>query len=125
MGGYQAPEFLRGLEPTPACDVYSLGILLWQLDSRCIPYLGQHPQAIIYSVVSVGARPEVPHPNVAHVGISAFCDLYKLCWAPLSEERPLMKNVVRNLINISLNSTNSPITSTSTLKVATKLRTLR
>ena len=42
--GYQAPELLLGKSPAAACDVYSLGILLWQLDSRKVPYAGQHPQ---------------------------------------------------------------------------------
>ena len=42
--GYQAPELLLGKSATAACDVYSLGILLWQLDSREVPYAGQHPQ---------------------------------------------------------------------------------
>ena len=31
--GYQAPELLLGKSPVAACDVYSLGILLWQLDN--------------------------------------------------------------------------------------------
>ena len=43
----QAPELLKGEAPSRACDVYSLGILLWQLDSRSIPYAGQHPQVKI------------------------------------------------------------------------------
>ena len=45
--GYQAPELLLGKSPKAACDVYSLGILLWQLDSREVPYPGQHPQVLI------------------------------------------------------------------------------
>ena len=40
----KAPELLKGELPSKACDVYSFGILLWQLDSRSVPYLGQHPQ---------------------------------------------------------------------------------
>ena len=43
---YQAPELLKGEVPSRACDVYSLGILLWQLDSRSVPYAGQHPQVL-------------------------------------------------------------------------------
>ena len=30
--------------------MYSLGILLWQLDSRNVPYAGQHPQVKIVSL---------------------------------------------------------------------------
>jgi len=50
--GYQAPEFLRGSPPSPRCDVYSLAILLWQLDTREVPFTGHHPQAVMYQVSS-------------------------------------------------------------------------
>ncbi|KAF2887657.1 hypothetical protein ILUMI_18516, partial [Ignelater luminosus] len=36
---YAAPELLLGKLPTTQCDVYSLGILLWQMQYREIPYL--------------------------------------------------------------------------------------
>ena len=45
--GYQAPELLLGKSPAAACDVYSLGILLWQLDSSEVPCAGQHPQVYL------------------------------------------------------------------------------
>ena len=48
----QAPEFLRGSPPSPRCDVYSLAILLWQLDTREVPFTGHHPQAVMYQVSS-------------------------------------------------------------------------
>ena len=46
----QAPEFLRGCAASAACDVYSLGVLLWQLETREVPFSGQHPQAVMYQV---------------------------------------------------------------------------
>ena len=48
----QAPEFLRGCAASPACDVYSLGVLLWQLETREVPFSGQHPQAVMYQVLT-------------------------------------------------------------------------
>ena len=52
---YQAPELLKGEVPSRACDVYSLGILLWQLDSRSVPYAGQHPQEKIVLLSSLSS----------------------------------------------------------------------
>merc|ERR1712055_1001829 len=65
--GYQAPELLKGEAPSRACDVYSLGILLWQLDSRTVPYAGQHPQVVMFQVVSMVARPKPPPLSTAAV----------------------------------------------------------
>lgn len=45
---YAAPEVLRGSCPTPSSDMYSFGILLWQVETREIPFSGEHPHVIIY-----------------------------------------------------------------------------
>lgn len=47
---YAAPEVLRGCRPSPASDVYSFGILLWQVQTREVPFAGEHPHVIIYKV---------------------------------------------------------------------------
>jgi len=93
--GYQAPELLLGKSPATACDVYSLGILLWQLDSREVPYAGQHPQAVMWSVVAVGARPTIPPPERAVIGLQGFSLLFKHCWAALPEHRPAVDLVLK------------------------------
>jgi len=108
--GYQAPEFLRGSDPSPACDVYSLAILLWQLDSREIPYPGQHPQTVMFRVVSVGARPSPPSSLLASVGLQAFTSLYTQCWAPLPQNRPSMSVVVSRLAALGPGSSTSTTT---------------
>ncbi|XP_018579180.1 serine/threonine-protein kinase mos [Anoplophora glabripennis] len=48
---YTAPELLQGKTPTEKCDVYSLGIVLWQLKSRISPYCGiDNVETVIYKV---------------------------------------------------------------------------
>ena len=89
--GYQAPEFLRGQAPAPACDVYSLAILLWQLDSREVPFSGRHPQVVMYQVVATRARPVQPSPDLASVNLPAFTSLYQSCWQHEPEARPSME----------------------------------
>lgn len=98
--GYQAPEFLRGGCPTTLCDVYSLAILMWQLDSREVPFCGQHPQTVMFRVVSVGARPSPPGPGVASVNVPAFTSLYKSCWDKRETNRPSAQQVVDTLDKI-------------------------
>jgi len=95
--GYQAPEFLRGQSPSPACDIYSLAILMWQLDAREIPFSGQHPQAVMFRVVSVGARPPPPPSHMASVRKPAFTSLYKSCWDSNPASRPSAAQVVDTL----------------------------
>ncbi|KAJ8965466.1 hypothetical protein NQ314_004111 [Rhamnusium bicolor] len=48
---YSAPELLSGKDPTEKSDVYSLGILLWQLRSRIPPYNDiDNIETVIYKV---------------------------------------------------------------------------
>ena len=86
--GYQAPEFLRGQAPTTHCDIYSLGILLWQLDSREVPFSGQHPQVVMYQVVARTARPAPPSPAEASINTTVFTSLYRSCWQHQPWDRP-------------------------------------
>jgi hypothetical protein len=49
LGGtppYLAPERLRGQPPSPVCDVYSLGMILYELISGRLPYQGTVQQMI-------------------------------------------------------------------------------
>jgi len=95
--GYQAPEFLRGHSPSPACDVYSLAILLWQLDSRDTPFQGLHPQTVMYQVVAAGVRPAVPEPAKACVNMASFTKLYQECWQSSPSSRPSINDIVETL----------------------------
>ena len=106
--GYQAPELLRGDCPAPACDVYSLAILLWQLDSRESPYPGHHPHTVMFRVVAAGARPMLPSSSNAAISLAAFTSLYTQCWAANKEMRPSMRSVVERLVSLTTRSSLAP-----------------
>merc|ERR1712002_826308 len=114
--GYQAPEFLRGKTPTPACDVYSMAILMWQLEAREVPFSGQHPQTVMFRVVSVGARPSPPPTHLGSIASPSFTTLYKSCWDPNPASRPSARQVVDAL---------SKIYSSKTEKSMHKVRSMR
>ena len=49
--GYIAPEFIRGSLPTTKCDVFSLGIIIWQLMAKQPnPFPGISSDEIMYQV---------------------------------------------------------------------------
>ncbi|HSR70414.1 MAG TPA: protein kinase [Acidobacteriota bacterium] len=64
---YMAPEVLRGEEPTPLSDIYSIGVLLYYLMSRTFPVRGtdvgeirQGHRKKIFTPLGE-ARPQLPH----------------------------------------------------------------
>jgi serine/threonine protein kinase len=61
LGGtppYLAPERLRGQQPSPLCDVYSLGMILYELIAGRLPYQGTIQQMIDRQLN--GALPDPP-----------------------------------------------------------------
>ena len=59
---WSAPEMLSGLQYTSTVDVYSFGILLWEIVTRRVPYENITSVKIISSVIG-GLRPMVPMPS--------------------------------------------------------------
>lgn len=49
---YIAPEIVARSKVTPACDVYSVGIMIYELLAGKLPYSGESPLAIAYAHVN-------------------------------------------------------------------------
>lgn len=75
---YAAPEVLRGARPSPASDMYSFGILLWQVKTRELPFAREHPHVIIYKVAHYGCRPVFI--NDGDGVSSSYSEIARLCW---------------------------------------------
>jgi serine/threonine protein kinase len=56
---YLAPELLAGGQVSPAADVYSLAVSLYQLLTGVLPFDGEHYAEILYKHLNV---PPPPHP---------------------------------------------------------------
>eukprot|EP00002_Diphylleia_rotans_P010344 TRINITY_DN207_c0_g1_i7.p1 TRINITY_DN207_c0_g1~~TRINITY_DN207_c0_g1_i7.p1 ORF type:complete len:611 (-),score=168.11 TRINITY_DN207_c0_g1_i7:29-1627(-) len=79
---YQAPEILEGKRYNEKADVYSFGIVLWEIETRKAPYDDMDGMKVTMSVVK-GLRPEIP--------LSIDSNMKRLmtkCWAHNSEDRP-------------------------------------
>jgi serine/threonine protein kinase len=64
---WTAPEVLRGEKYSEAADVFSFGIVMWEVLTRRQPYAGLNFMAVTLDVLE-GRRPPLPHdfPRGAH-----------------------------------------------------------
>ncbi|GAB0091720.1 Mos [Sergentomyia squamirostris] len=61
---YMSPEALQAAPPTVKIDIFSLGITMWQMESRKIPYSELSSNEIIaYRVIREGLRPDAVPEN--------------------------------------------------------------
>eukprot|EP00042_Codosiga_hollandica_P057572 m.855090 g.855090 ORF g.855090 m.855090 type:complete len:348 (-) comp59623_c0_seq37:1775-2818(-) len=55
-----APEILTTNQVNQKTDVYSYGVLLWELVTRCVPYSGLSFGFLVYNVPTNSFRPKIP-----------------------------------------------------------------
>ena len=76
MSPYLAPEVSAGSMPSFQSDIYSLGVLLWQVLVGRIPYYGENPAAI------AAKHAEEPYPSLRMVAATvpmALDEIIKKC----------------------------------------------
>jgi eukaryotic-like serine/threonine-protein kinase len=65
--GYMAPEQIQGGEVDVRSDIFSFGVLLYELLTGRFPFRGEHEAALVYSIVN-----EAPEPLAKHLpGVSS------------------------------------------------------
>ncbi|XP_060171579.1 uncharacterized protein LOC132602814 isoform X1 [Lycium barbarum] len=90
---WMAPELLSGkTKVTEKIDVYSFGIVMWELLTGDEPYADMHCASIIGGIVNNTLRPQIP----------TWCDpewkaLMESCWAPDPAERPSFSEISQRL----------------------------
>ena len=55
--GYMSPEQVQGQEADHRSDIFSLGVMLYELFTGELPFKGVHETALIYEIVNVDAAP--------------------------------------------------------------------
>ena len=109
--GYQAPELFKDKLVSLKSDIFSLGIMTWQLiTGESQPYPGWHPHTIIFKVVTEDVRPRASPP----AKLTKFSTLYSNCWNQDPFQRPNARQVLQSVTKIS-----RTIASNSTLNIST------
>ncbi|KAF2073386.1 hypothetical protein CYY_005299 [Polysphondylium violaceum] len=89
---WMAPEVIRGALYSEKCDVFSFGIILWELVTRTLPYSNISFNCQIEEKVLEGMRP--PRPDNVDI---QYCQLMEQCWDQDPEQRPLFDSIIHSL----------------------------
>lgn len=94
---YMAPEVALRQEYSEKADVYSYGILVWQMARDKVPFVGMNKDEFLRRVVRGGERPKLDK-----TWNKEFCDLLTSCWNGDQFQRPSFENVLFQLNNLIL-----------------------
>lgn len=89
---YMAVEVLANKPYSEKADVFSFGILLWEMVARKLPYFGMQPMQVGIAVLQQGMRPPIPAKAPA-----PLVKLMRLCWDSDPNQRPSFAQLVVSL----------------------------
>ncbi|XP_020098528.1 serine/threonine-protein kinase EDR1-like isoform X4 [Ananas comosus] len=87
---WMAPELIRNEPFTEKCDIFSLGVIMWELCTLSRPWEGIPAAQVIYSVGTEGARLAIPEGPLGK--------LISDCWAE-PDERPSCQEILSRLLD--------------------------
>ena len=93
-GTYQwmAVEVIKGQSYTEKVDVFSFGVIMWEVLTGEVPYLGMQPIQIVSAVVTENQRPPIPS-SMPHDQAS----LIRSCWDLNPRIRPSFDDILSRL----------------------------
>ena len=100
---FMAPEYLRGRsEYSSTCDIYSVGLIIWEIYSRDDLFVGENPRQVLRKICDprVNRRPPIP-TNCP----SKMVDIMKKCWSPDPVFRPQAKDLDLLFMDMSMRDT--------------------
>ncbi|CAH8282542.1 unnamed protein product [Eruca vesicaria subsp. sativa] len=87
---WMAPELIRQEPFTEKCDIFSLGVIMWELSTLRKPWEGVPPEKVIFAVAHEKSRLEIPDGPLSK--------LIADCWAE-PQDRPNCEEILRGLLD--------------------------
>ncbi|PKY31247.1 kinase-like protein [Rhizophagus irregularis] len=85
---YIAPEIFKGSAFSKEADIYSFGMIMWELTTGCKPFANvEHDIHLIYKILD-GERPKITEDTP-----ECYANLMKSCWDPDPKKRPPIKEI--------------------------------
>lgn len=97
---WMAPEVIQSKGYSEKADVFSFGIILWEIASREPPYRDISGTQVSIGVVERDLRPEIPKDTPEQ-----FARLMKKCWERVPALRPTFKEIIHDLERMKFGST--------------------
>jgi serine/threonine protein kinase len=89
---WMAPELFNGEKYMPYSDIFSYGVILWEIATREMPYVNFMSPYTLISFVQQGKRQDIPKETPP-----SFAKLISRCWDERAEERPTINEAVEYL----------------------------
>lgn len=87
---WMAPELIRNEPFSEKCDIFSLGVLMWELCTLNRPWEGVPPERVVYAVANEGSRLDIPEGPLGR--------LISDCWAE-PQDRPSCEEILSRLLD--------------------------
>ncbi|PKC14049.1 kinase-like protein [Rhizophagus irregularis] len=96
---YMDPKFFENhsYRITKKSDIYSLGVLFWELTSRCSPFKYKSGDDYVLRIRILNGLREKPIQNTNAI----FVKLYQKCWQHEPDNRPNIHQVISELNRIN------------------------
>lgn len=116
--GYMSPEQVQGLDADHRSDIFSLGVVLYELMTGQMPFKGVHETAIMYEIVNVDAPP----PSTVHQEIEVELDRIILeCLQKEPDERyQSVKDLAKDLKRFKRESSRQRVSRITTARPVAK-----
>jgi sterile alpha motif and leucine zipper-containing kinase AZK len=90
-----APELFDGEKPSITCDVFSFGVILWELITLEVPWGNQNPWIIVGKVKSGERLKAVHDPNLCSAqSFEKYSNLMTECWKQEKHQRIPLKSAL-------------------------------
>ncbi|RGB29471.1 kinase-like domain-containing protein [Rhizophagus diaphanus] len=96
---YVAPEIFKGAGFSKESDIYSMGMIMWELTTGCKPFSRiRHDANLVYEIID-GKRPEITRDTP-----ECFANLMKSCWDSKPVERLSALEVAKALHSMEISN---------------------
>ncbi|XP_072016212.1 uncharacterized protein [Amphiura filiformis] len=92
--GFMAPELMKDLELSPSYDIFSYGVVIWELWTTEVPFKGVDVHCIIWRVCRYNEHPPIPADCPP-----AIAALMRQCWEVNRARRPQMDHILKVITN--------------------------